>query len=259
MYDIRLSASTEHLQSTNSTPVSSRSASVSNHWSHQGNVGPRGRTSTLGSGTVPSIAAFTYSDPFSLPGSRSTSASATVGNSVRRESGGSRSSLRQSAMASTGLFSGPGSSSNGTPGGPPTGSTPPATGLWTPTPSSLRLMDDGTGDSDRDDYKFPDFDQTQLKAQAAQAGTRTSSGSENVAPSTWKPGHGPTLSGPIKLQTDWMPDMWGSKAAPEEVKISTSGDGFGGLWGQPRPPGEAERNRDLSHTKRRWTVNEQGR
>ena len=29
------------------------------------------------------------------------------------------------------------------------------------------------------------------------------------------------------------------------------------LWGGgPRPPGEAERIRDLSSTKRRWTVNE---
>ncbi|RYP55654.1 hypothetical protein DL769_010080 [Monosporascus sp. CRB-8-3] len=35
-----------------------------------------------------------------------------------------------------------------------------------------------------------------------------------------------------------------------------AGTGNGGLWGAPRPPGEAERLRDFSSTKRRWTVNE---
>ncbi len=35
-----------------------------------------------------------------------------------------------------------------------------------------------------------------------------------------------------------------------------AGTGSGGLWGAPRPPGEAERLRDHSAVKRRWTVNE---
>jgi len=35
-----------------------------------------------------------------------------------------------------------------------------------------------------------------------------------------------------------------------------AGTGNGGLWGAPRPPGEAERLRDFSAHKRRWTVNE---
>ncbi|RYC55168.1 hypothetical protein CHU98_g11042 [Xylaria longipes] len=34
------------------------------------------------------------------------------------------------------------------------------------------------------------------------------------------------------------------------------GTGNGGLWGAPRPPGEAERLRDFSSSKRRWTVTE---
>lgn len=33
-----------------------------------------------------------------------------------------------------------------------------------------------------------------------------------------------------------------------------AGTGNGGLWGAPRPPGEAERLRDFSAAKRRWTV-----
>jgi len=35
-----------------------------------------------------------------------------------------------------------------------------------------------------------------------------------------------------------------------------AGTGNGGLWGAPRPPGEAERIRDHTSAKRRWTVNE---
>lgn len=35
-----------------------------------------------------------------------------------------------------------------------------------------------------------------------------------------------------------------------------AGAGNGGLWGAPRPPGEAETIRDFTSTKRRWTVNE---
>ncbi|KAJ1333066.1 hypothetical protein MN608_03056 [Microdochium nivale] len=35
-----------------------------------------------------------------------------------------------------------------------------------------------------------------------------------------------------------------------------AGTGNGGLWGAPRPPGKAERIRDHTATKRRWTVNE---
>ena len=34
------------------------------------------------------------------------------------------------------------------------------------------------------------------------------------------------------------------------------GAGAGGLWGVPRPPDDADRLRDLSGSKRRWTVSE---
>jgi hypothetical protein len=42
----------------------------------------------------------------------------------------------------------------------------------------------------------------------------------------------------------------------EELHIGQLGDGLGGLWGLPRPPGEAERFRDMSLSKRRWTTTE---
>lgn len=272
MYDMRLSASTEHLHSTGSTPVSSRSASNSSYWNQSSNPGPRGRTSTLGSGMGPSIGAITYSDPFSLPGSRSTSASAAMGTSVRRDSAGSRTSGRQTAMASTGLFSGPGASNSGVPppgggnsSGSPASASPAGFGLWTPTPSSLRLMDDGSSDPDKDEFKLLDFEQPHLKspslpvedgsAPAPFAPDKVATAISSTRSSSKGPPH---LAGPIKLQTNWGPGP--DVAAPEEVKLPVSlGDGVGGLWGQPRPPGEAERHRDLSRSKRRWTVNEQRR
>lgn len=251
LYDIRLSASTEHLQSTGSTPVSSRSSSMANVWTSSNN-GARGRTSTLSSSVGPSLGAFTYSDPLSSPGSRSTSANAAImGTSARRDSGPPKPAPRQSAMSSIGIFSGPGNNSGAT-GGPPTPTAGSSSlSLWTPTPSSLRLMDDGTGDADKDDYGFPDFDQKRLKAQVLPSGPVASSAPTGSSVSSIKASDNFRFAAPIKLQTNW-----GGDKTPEEVPIPQLGDGQGGLWGQPRPPGEAEVNRDRSHTKRRWTVNE---
>ncbi|KAK7958627.1 hypothetical protein PG988_013475 [Apiospora saccharicola] len=48
------------------------------------------------------------------------------------------------------------------------------------------------------------------------------------------------------------PSLWGSGGGSG----GGGGGGGGGLWGAPRPPGEAERIRDLTSSKRRWTVNE---
>lgn len=64
---------------------------------------------------------------------------------------------------------------------------------------------------------------------------------------------GPILSAPIRIKTDVIHDF--DKPA-EELTIGQLGDGLGGLWGLPRPPGEAERFRDMSLSKRRWTTTE---
>jgi hypothetical protein len=64
---------------------------------------------------------------------------------------------------------------------------------------------------------------------------------------------GPILSGPIRIKTDGLHDL---DKPVEELQIAQLGDGLGGLWGLPRPPGEAERYRDVSLSKRRWTTTE---
>lgn len=245
MYEIRLSASTEHLQVSNSTPASNRSASVSNIWSSGGS---RGRTSTLGS-AMPALGPFTYSnDPLSLAGSRSTSVSGTLETARRRDSG-SRPVPR--AMASVGTSSS--TAGGGSAGGASKQSPSAPQGLWSPTPSSLRLMDDGSGDSDKDDlsHGMPVLDQKRFKIRETKAAEYSAKPAAKSSEASIP--RGPRLAGPIRLQTTWETEPI---VEPEEPVIAQLGDGLGGLWNQPRPPGEAEKNRDTTTSKRRWTVNE---
>jgi hypothetical protein len=249
MYDIRLSASTEHLHSTTSTPISARSGSIGNTWGTGSTPGNRGRTSTLNAMVGPSLGAFTYNtDPLSTAGSRSSSANAAiVGTSVRRDSAPIKTAPRQSAMASvSSIFTAPGG--NGNPSGPPSPSAAsPSVGLWAPTPSSLRMMDDGSDQTKEDDYGFPNFDGMRLDRPSSSEPAAPTQSSVGDVPTLHKP-KGPRLAGPIKLQTNWEDALPASAA--EEVPR--------GLWGQPMPP-EVETDHGPKFSKRRWTVNERAR
>ncbi|KAG5930968.1 hypothetical protein E4U53_002021 [Claviceps sorghi] len=288
LYDIRLSASTEHLRrsSTVASPSSARSISAAaaasaaapSFWSTS--TGSRGRTSTMGG---PVMSPFTYSDPFSSTGSRSTSASAALPPVMRRESAPLRTHPpRGPALASVGLGNGAGPSSPGT-------RSPTTAGLWSARPSNLRLMDDGSGETDGLSPVLPDFDQKKFNMHetpateqaAASASASAGPGSaESVVSASWPttddaprfPEFSPpattdeedhhhqeptqtspaVFAGSIKLRTNLGPD----KPAVEELKTTQLGGGLGGLWGIPPVVGEAERFRDRTHTKRRWTVNE---
>lgn len=265
MYDIRLSASTEHLRSTTSTPISARSSSATNVLA---NTVSRGRTSTLGSTASPpnlGRGLLGFHDPLSSGGSRCTSASPSFGTSSLRDSAPN---VRVSPMVSNGALSGPGSSGSRPSGLLPQTSAPPETGgLWRPPPppSSLRLMDDGTGNANKEDDGFPNFDQTRISETYTpeEAYDPMDSigreGPEGLMASSGLP-KGPLLAAPIKLQTNWgNSSKTEAEKKPQQVAISELEDGMGGLWGQPPSPEEAERLRDLSHTKRRWTVNERSR
>lgn len=287
MYEIRMSASTEHLQSTSSTPVSSRSSSAANAW----NPHARGRTATFSTGG-PVMSPFTYTDPFSSGGSRSTSANASMGTLMRRES--SHRTTRVSSLGTSSMVNGSSNvdsngasngsngksdvsaSSNGNSNGNGARSSSPSTttsfGLWAPAPSTLRLMDDGSDDSESFDSALPSFDGfqpakptvkektkprlTKLPAFGSAAGQQPLDsvtmlgGRERASPGS------PMFAAPIKLQTNLAND---SVPLAEEVSVTPLGGGLGGLWGQPPAPGEAERFRDMSHTKRRWTVNERAK
>ena len=291
LYDIRMSASTEHLRSTSSTPVSARSVSHSDIFTPPG--GTRGRTPSLSSGNGPLIGSFIYSDPGLPNGSRSTSASAIISTTERRNSGTQRPASRPPPSALKTGGAGPRSNS------PVNGSS--SFGLWAPAPSSLRLMDELDEESDREDFDalLPNFDQnrfrltnsppdddeptpvqaplpplatsapeppafqrpfpsirTELPPPAVPSFSSfpfpsiiTSDTSSTFDASRSKP-RGPMLAAPIKIRT---PAQWDT---PVEEVTRQLGDGLGGLWGLPIPPGEAERLRDLSHSKRRWTTTE---
>ncbi|KAL5595579.1 hypothetical protein FOVSG1_009268 [Fusarium oxysporum f. sp. vasinfectum] len=286
MYDIRMSASTEHLRSTTSTPVSSRSTSADGF-----PAAIRGRNPSISSteGPGPLIGSFVYSDPIIPMGSRSASASATVGSSIRRTSGSQRPLNRGPALTTATGESGSRSNS-------PSANTS-SFGLWTPGPSSLRLMDDGSDDaSDKEDFDsvlpnfsrfkgIPEDNKGEAQASAAMSTSNSSTQSSfssrfelkstnslsmslppaaitSLSSFSFPPSgettpkatpRGPILSAPIRIKTDILHDF--DKPA-EELHIGQLGDGLGGLWGLPRPPGEAERFRDMSLSKRRWTTTE---
>jgi hypothetical protein len=70
--------------------------------------------------------------------------------------------------------------------------------------------------------------------------------------------NGPILAAPNKIKTSWGDkNPQTEKKAPQEVKLTHQlGDSMGGLWGQPSPREESGPLRDMSQTKRRWTVTE---
>lgn len=255
MYEIRISASSEHLRTTSSTPVSARSSSTT-VW----NAGSRGRTSTIGSSGQPNQSSTTIQESYSPTTSRSCSASFTVGSLGRTNSTSKRTGSRVGALASTGLFSGSnGNSSNGGPPPPPSTSQP---SLWrpTPAPSSLRLMDDGSGEEEKENDGFPNFDQSRLSQNLSMAKPRSNPpdfiNEDDTAPKRLS--NGPILAAPIKIKTSWGDkNAQTEKKAPQEVKMTHQlGDSMGGLWGQPSPREESGPLRDMSQTKRRWTVTE---
>ncbi|KAI5463204.1 hypothetical protein BGZ63DRAFT_353619 [Mariannaea sp. PMI_226] len=296
LFDIRLSASTDHLRSTASTPVSARSTNADIFPIGAGN---RGRApSSAGSSNGPIMGSFVYtSDPLLANGSRSSSANAILGSSIRRDSGSQRPSPKVSVFGTVGTgATGPRSNSPGI--------SNPSFGLWSPAPSSLRLVDDGAGDEmDGDNGDFdallPNFDRSRFKPgdqndrgkNTIPVPGLTSKESElpdfmvtqsfslpnlsmelpspalpilggfsyppnggvgsNITPNSNNKPRGPVFSAPIKIRTDIDFDK-----PVEEINLSQLGDGLGGTWGLPMPPGEAERLRDLSLTKRRWTTTE---
>lgn len=282
LYEIRISATTEHLQSTASTPVSTRSVSVNNAW----NPHSRGRTSTFSSGSGAVISPFTYSsDAFAVTDSPSTTtASAAVEKMARRES--SQKSIRPAFNSagnivaarskSTRSNSSSSASNSEVRGGRPSSSNGNGVGLWAPTPSSLRLMDDNSDAGfDSFDEVLPNFGSFGTSAPPAEEtksaesyfpsfpSYSTSSGGPVQAPSLFgsfasvdtpmTPGT-PMFAGPIKLDTRL--DGNDLNLHPEEVIATPLGGGLGGLWGRPTPPSDADKFRDMSFTKRRWTVNE---
>ncbi|KAL6884223.1 hypothetical protein HDV57DRAFT_450231 [Trichoderma longibrachiatum] len=244
LYEIRLSASTEHLRSNSGASVTARPASPRNTWSPSAR---RGRTSALASPTAtgPFFSPFAFHEP-APSGTRSNSANASVAAFTRRDSGSTRRSPRAPPPASVG-YENEGSSAGGR-------KSAPSPGLWAPSRPSVRLID--VDEEAVDDYvnMFPDFDNKRFKPlfdeKPKPAPEKPSSEPfPELAPAatiTASPQR-PIFAAPIKLNTDL------SFGEPEEEMPLSQ---LGGLWNLAMPPSEADRLRDLSQAKRRWTVND---
>ncbi|RFU78047.1 phosphoglycerate mutase family [Trichoderma arundinaceum] len=252
LYEIRLSASTEHLRSNSGASITAKPASPKITWSPSSR---RGRASALASPPAmggPVQSPFTFLEPLSSVGSRSTSANASVGNFSRRDSGSSRRSPRIAPPA--GLSFGLPSSNEGTSYSVGRGSVS-SPGLWAPARSALRLIDD-VDEEAVDDYDsmLPDFDNKRFRP-ISEENIKPSRDAISSEPFPELPSaaqlptspKGPVFAAPIKLNTDLA---FGEPV--EEMPLSQ----LGGLWNLAMPPSEADRFRDLSQSKRRWTVNE---
>ncbi|KAL6881360.1 hypothetical protein J3F83DRAFT_52118 [Trichoderma novae-zelandiae] len=246
LYEIRLSASTEHLRSNSGASVTARPASPRNTWSPSAR---RGRASALASPTAatPSFSPFAFFEPASS-GHRSTSANASVGPFSQRDSGSTRRSPRAPPPPVSAGYENEGSShAVGR-------KSAPSPGLWAPSRPALRLID--VDEEAVDDYEsmFPDFDNKRFRPISDEnikppSGKTSSEPFPELAPAvkiTASPQR-PIFAAPIKLSTDLA---FGEPE--EEMPLSQ----LGGLWNLAMAPSEADRLRDLSQTKRRWTVND---
>jgi hypothetical protein len=251
-YDLKILASTEHLRSNSQGSGSNRTPSTS--------AGTRGRFAS------PFASSFNNNNnPYSdLNGSRATSANATLTNSRRPSGTPSFASAAEqrgiwASPPRSGITVGSGVTSFST-RSPSSGlSRTPSLGLWSPLPKDE--------EEDDDDSMVLNFSHERIQpveTPPAPAVTLTAAPSEESAPPPAATAannsvdgvkeNGRSSGGLAKSQSEAFLSRKGDetpKAGRRGLTVSSS------LWGGgPRPPGEAERIRDLSSTKRRWTVNE---
>ncbi|KAI1073479.1 hypothetical protein F5B20DRAFT_513598 [Whalleya microplaca] len=254
IYELRLFANTEHLHSSPSTmtsPAVSRSSSTagannprsSSRFNNNHNNGAALKeavhfgTALYGGGSGNSPA-----------GSRSNSINASLG-SIRRGSQGPSASytiIRTPPLAAGGVTVGSGVTSFAQ-----TAQTRPGSvGLWMPKGKSEDEV------SEKEAPMLLDFSLAQEaainKKKEEQQQREEAVHTSDVA--VQSPNSPPERLDPVlevKTPLAEEHDKFDDVEPPAQLWT-----GNGGLWGSPRPPGEAERLRDFSSAKRRWTVNE---
>lgn len=227
IYDLKLFANTDHLRSPGPTPASPRapsSPSVVN--------GTRGRHSSISA--LPY--GFSWHDG---PGSKNSWVSAAL-NSVRGDSntndGPSAPRLPLSSnTGGGGITIGSGVTSFGAARPSNLGRTT-TLGLW--SPASSREEED----EDEEDNMVLNFSHEKTTASKPEPSNGNgSTASAAAAPEPAREEKSVTDSGGVAATG---PDQGSATPTPS------------GLWGGPRPPDDADRMRDRSGSKRRWTVNE---
>ncbi|KAI0888561.1 uncharacterized protein GGS22DRAFT_151837 [Annulohypoxylon maeteangense] len=242
MFELKLFANTEHLHSPMAAPIISRSSSSGSRNSH-------GRLNNGFSSALQDVnlAASLYGSP--TLGSRSTSVNASLG-SMRRGSPVLGSSIRPTVPNGTisgGITVGSGVSSFPSTRANRSGSI----GLWTPP-----TQEDEVGMKvETPSLTIPKHEGGVPKGKV-EASPKTQAHGSNSNNVESRESTDKVASKPDKLDSQSEHgeehDSFDENAFPS----LWPGTNNGGLWGSPRPPGEAERIRDFSSTKRRWTVNE---
>jgi hypothetical protein len=117
-------------------------------------------------------------------------------------------------------------------------------GLWSPIAASLEDEEEDQGVPVLN-FGFDKPSGTARRSTAPATSQAANPEADSKAGNTGGASDKPTEGAP-GLSSERSP-----KPEPEQL-----GAGTGGLWGAPRPPDDADRLRDLSGSKRRWTVTE---
>ncbi|KAL2164794.1 hypothetical protein VTH06DRAFT_90 [Thermothelomyces fergusii] len=226
LYDIPMFANTDHLRSPAGTPTGARSSATAGSTN-----GIRGRHSSF------STSADGFSWDGNSGGDRSPSTNSSL-NGIRNGSLNESGVPRLNFAVSTGGITVGSGVTSFAPARPSTWGrtgTGSRNGLWSP-------MADEEEDDDIPVLNFGTYGSTAAGSGASastdEPGSVKGNGRADLGPSTDGKAGGPGARDSPK---------------PEPERL---GSGVNGLWGSPQPPDDADRFRDLSGFKRRWTVTE---
>ncbi|KAI2626798.1 hypothetical protein GGS21DRAFT_261026 [Xylaria nigripes] len=249
LYEIGLFANTDHLV-TPSPPPFHRKSSLS---------GSNSSTHVNSDYVSPSNEAIPGSTYASQPGgSRSRLANASLG-SMRRPPGGPTLVIKSSVFNENTGGIAASSGGSGVSSTRPNRSASGTWGLWSPTPR------DEEPSREPESLMFLDFSHERLtedkKVKEVQMGhdgcvsivDADKSASAAAIPSEAKRTF---LSHDEDAATEHTDDEERDKFDEDTLPSLRSDTNNGGLWGLPRPPGEVDRFRDFSASKRRWTFND---
>ncbi|KXJ88280.1 hypothetical protein Micbo1qcDRAFT_236040 [Microdochium bolleyi] len=251
VFDLKLFANTEHLHTTVSTPGISRSSSLAGHSRNSS------RAAKPGPALQSALREISFGSSFgggAVGGNRSGSANAALGSMRRGSQSPALGPRTISATRNSGAGITVGSSLSTLAGFSSGRNRSESFGLW--QPKNEDAIDD-EGDSpmllnfsfEKEAKKEPSPLSTApgpLEASSKELNLNTLA---KTSVSTDPRGQTADEHSLLKAEAtdhfdeDVVPHLW-------------AGTGNGGMWGAPLPPGEAERIRDHTSTKRRWTVNE---
>ncbi|KAK3985499.1 hypothetical protein QBC44DRAFT_156804 [Cladorrhinum sp. PSN332] len=238
-YDLKLFASTDHIRSPPSTPASSRSPSVAGVMN-----GARGRHMSFSS--TPNN--FSWNDNNSSRGSSANAALSGMRKVTQGNTPAASNLLFFGTTASTGgITVGSGVTSFGSTKTSVFGHRP-SIGLWSP----ISAPDEEDEDDDPMVLNFSHEMESSSSVVTPKAVQEAP-----TSPFFKESGNSSKLSVPGDTNID--PATGISPSSTPKPDTEQLGSGSGGLWGGgPRPPEDADRLRDVTCTKRRWTVTERG-